>query len=416
MGAPEALPVSDAANADAPAGDSAVPVPAATAPVQFRGRRGSLLLQLLRGFLLFVPTLGIYRFWLATWKRRFYWAHTVIDGDSLEYTGSAVQLLVGFVIAVLIFVPLYGFFFYLSLQGSDIAVYGYAAVGVFMYFLSGYAIFRSRRFRLTRTLWRGIRFHQSGNAWGYALRRFGWTLLMILTLGLCYPGMASNLWRYRIGNTWFGDRRFAFSGSWKTLALPFYLTYLIGALLLIGVGVAAIGLPTEGQIGVASLAAIVPYLGFLIIRSREVTRFGSCVTAGDAGLTVKLRARSLLFQHIVYGLVLGGTFLVFGTLGLFAIGVTVGESGQQLPEINDMSEIFRLGLVNLVLIIAAYFAVLALWSIVSELVLAFGFWKIVARGSVISNPQSLQSVRSSAADESPLAGEGLADALNVGAY
>ena len=84
---------------------------------------------LLRGFALLVPTIGLYRFWLTTWKRRFYWSHTEIGGDALEYTGNALQLLLGFLMALAVFVPLYGLFFYLSTQSSEAAIVGYGGVG-----------------------------------------------------------------------------------------------------------------------------------------------------------------------------------------------------------------------------------------------------------------------------------------------
>ena len=192
-------------------------------PVVFTGKRSELAGILLRGYLLMVPTIGIYRFWVTTWKRRFYWSNTEIDGDALEYTGNALQLLVGFLMALVIFVPLYGLFFYLSTQSSEAALIGYGVVGVALWFLSGYAIYRARDFRLSRTLWRGVRFDQGGSAWGYALRRFGWSALMVLTLGLVYPFMAGNLWRYRYANSWYGDRQFGFSGSWKLVAKSYYL-------------------------------------------------------------------------------------------------------------------------------------------------------------------------------------------------
>ncbi len=68
--------------------------------VNFTGTRSELFGLLSRGYLLMVPTIGIYRFWLTTWKRRFYWQNTVIDGEPLEYTGTALQLLIGFLFAL----------------------------------------------------------------------------------------------------------------------------------------------------------------------------------------------------------------------------------------------------------------------------------------------------------------------------
>ncbi len=63
-----------------------------------RRARQELLGIILRGYLLMIPTIGLYRFWQATWKRRFYWQNTVIDGEPLEYTGTrdaaAARLLV----------------------------------------------------------------------------------------------------------------------------------------------------------------------------------------------------------------------------------------------------------------------------------------------------------------------------------
>ena len=51
-------------------------------------------------------------------------------------------------------------------------------------------------------------------------RRFGWSMLMVLTLGLVYPFMVGNLWRYRYLHTWYGDRQFGFTGSWQNVAGP----------------------------------------------------------------------------------------------------------------------------------------------------------------------------------------------------
>ena len=45
-------------------------------------------------------TLGLYRFWLFTDMRQYLWSNTVSDGESLEYTGTPVELLLGFLIAI----------------------------------------------------------------------------------------------------------------------------------------------------------------------------------------------------------------------------------------------------------------------------------------------------------------------------
>ena len=41
------------------------------------------------------------------------------------------------------------------------------------------SIYRARRYRLTRTILRGIRFHQTGSAWRYAVCALFWWSLTI---------------------------------------------------------------------------------------------------------------------------------------------------------------------------------------------------------------------------------------------
>src|ERR1700750_176921 len=96
--------------------------------VEFTGSRHELFAIIIRGYALMIPTLGLYRFWQATWKRRFYWQNTVIDGEPLEYTGTASQLLAGFFFALAFFLPIYIALFVLSMQDSHLVVLGYVAI------------------------------------------------------------------------------------------------------------------------------------------------------------------------------------------------------------------------------------------------------------------------------------------------
>ena len=382
------------------------------AAVEFTGTRPDLLGLLFRGYLLMLPTLGVYRFWVTTWKRRFYWQNTLIDGDALEYTGHAVQLLVGFLFALAFFLPIYIVFFYLSTQSEPmVVVFGYAAVGVTLWFLSGYAIYRGRDFRLSRTLWRGIRFNQHGNAWAYALRRFGWSTLMVLTLGLAYPFMAASLWRYRYGHTWYGDRQCHWTGSWRTIARPFYTVYLIvGGLVAGGVFV---GLP----IPLTVLAGIVAAgIGWFYFRSREATRMFSSVRLGEASLSVTVRARDLFGQFVVYCISLAAALLALGIASAIIAGLFFGEAlFQGGAQSAELARLLQSGWGPAAVMVLGYLSVASCFALLGEVFLDCGYWMAVARGATIANPDSLRSVRATAEDGA-LVGEGLADALNVGAY
>ena len=381
--------------------------------VQFSGRRGELFGRLLRGYLLMVPTLGLYRFWLTTTKRRFYWQNTVIGDDRLEYTGSAVQLLVGFLFALGVFLPIYLVFFYLSFQSGAVTIIGYSAAALLLWFLSGYAIYRGRDFRLSRTLWRGIRFDQKGSALGYAIRRFFWSLLVLVTAGLAYPFMAANLWRYRYDNTWFGDRQFSFTGSWKTLAGPFYTAWVIFALS-VGLAVAAATSFGAGAAVPATviLSLVTGFLCFLYYRSREPTRMFSAVKLGEASLGLRVKARSLLGQYLLYGLCVFAALVVIGIIGFvlapaFSVNFRSGDF--------SAASIARAGWTGVVLGAGGYLATLSAFTLLGEVFIDCGYWMLVARNAVITNLDSLDGARATAEDRS-VAGEGLADALNVGSF
>jgi len=398
--------------------------PQRAAPVVFTGTRLGLGAVLLRGYALMVPTIGIYRFWLTTAKRRFYWGHTELGGDALEYTGTARQLLVGFLMALAVFLPLYGLFFFLSTQSTVTAVIGYGAVAVLLWFLSGYAAYRARDFRLSRTLWRGIRFDQAGSAWGYALRRFLWSLLTLVTLGLAYPFMAGNLWAYRYRHSWFGNRQFAFEGSWKQLALPYYLAWLgVVALailaLVLFVRSGRLDSPFAGDPAGYLWLALPGAAAFVLVtlyRAVEMTRMFSAVRLGAAALTLRITLRGLLGQYLLFGLALVAAYLLLALGGAVVLGVVAGEAfvGGGIDPGRLMASM-QSSLVTLLAIVFGYLLVFAAFAFVSELFLGFGFWRLAARGASVTGLDSLADVRARAEDKA-LAGEGLADALNVGGY
>src|SRR5262249_21576485 len=106
---PGAPAVASIAEAPAPPVPPVPPAPPAVAAATFRffGNEEPYWRLMIRGAVLLMVTLGIYRFWLATDQRRFLWANTEIAGDALEYAGTARELLIGFLIAVAVLVPLY---------------------------------------------------------------------------------------------------------------------------------------------------------------------------------------------------------------------------------------------------------------------------------------------------------------------
>src|SRR6202795_4570074 len=139
-------------------------------PVSYSGDRGEFFHLVTRGACLELVTVGFYRFWLATDIRRHLWSNTHIDGDAAEYTGRARELLIGFLIALAIIVPVYLAYFLAGLEAERVKAFGSFPLLAFLYVFGQFAIYRARRYRLTRTVWRGVRFWMSGSGWAYAAR------------------------------------------------------------------------------------------------------------------------------------------------------------------------------------------------------------------------------------------------------
>ena len=123
-----------------------------------------------RGAGLELVTVGFYRFWLATDIRRHLWSNTAIDGDAPEYTGRGKELLIGFLFALAILVPIYLAYFLVGLEAERFKAFASFPLFLFFYLFGQFAIYRARRYRLTRTVWRGVRFWMDGSGWAYAAR------------------------------------------------------------------------------------------------------------------------------------------------------------------------------------------------------------------------------------------------------
>jgi hypothetical protein len=187
--------------------------PPLPALVTFTGDRSQFFRLVARGAALELVTAGFYRFWLATDIRRHLWSNTVIDGDAAEYTGRGRELLIGFLFAMAILVPIYLAYFLVTVEAERLR--GFASVPLFVLFygFAQFAIYRARRYRLTRTVWRGVRFWMDGSGWAYAWRAMLWGLLLIVTLGLALPWREAALERYKMSHSWYGDLQGSFEGS-----------------------------------------------------------------------------------------------------------------------------------------------------------------------------------------------------------
>ena len=195
--------------------------------IVFSGARRDFSRLVRRGVLLELITAGIYRFWLTTNIRRFLWSGTSVAGYAPEYTGTAKELLIGFLFALAILAPIYLVYFLIGIELERAKAFASIPLILFFYAFGQFAIFRARRYRATRTIWRGVRFWMSGSGWAYSRRACLWSLLTLLTLGLALPWQESALERYKMSHLHYGDLPARFGGTgWELFKRGWWLWLL----------------------------------------------------------------------------------------------------------------------------------------------------------------------------------------------
>lgn len=324
-----------------------MPAPAASAaqggvPVQvaYVDRPGLARLAL-KNFVLNLLTFYVYRFWGKTAVRRHVWSSVHINGEPLEYTGTGRELFLGALIVFGLFIlPATLLFLALTLMLGDThpatiaAQFALILAAVLLY---GFAIYRARRYRLSRTVWRGIRGALTGSAVTYGAKYFGALLLRWSTLGWSTPAMNLILTDQITNETRFGDQAFRFRGHTGPLYRRYAVCWfavallLIPAMVLVAVAVwfgfgdrlgglaagddGAAGVGTVAAIFIAVLAAFAVYgivnaTIWTFYTAREMNVFAGYTTFGEARFRFDATPGSLI------RLWLGNMAILIGSLGV----------------------------------------------------------------------------------------------------
>ena len=99
------------------------------------------------------------------------------------------------------------------------------------------AIASFRRYRLSRTAWRGIRFSFQGKTLDFITLWLTGYFLTGVTLGLYYPYFSTKKHAFLTAHSYFGSQPFKFSGDGAVLFRPFLGMYLLAVTVVIVTGV-----------------------------------------------------------------------------------------------------------------------------------------------------------------------------------
>lgn len=347
------------------------------------GTWGGIVPIALLNAVLNIVTVTLWRFWGRTRVRRYLWSTTHINDSPLEYTGTGWELFRSFIVVMLIvLLPIYAVMFAGQLllppeQFMMIFAAAYIPILLLFSWLFGLAVWIARRYRLSRTTWRGIRFGQAGSANGYAWATIGYGLLTLITLGWYSPAAEMRLTRRLWRETYYGDRPFHITQGDEGLAGPLYpsfaLAWVSGVIGYFGYFALMFAMfdfesgappPNDAETIVKIYAGLLAYMMFVglfsLVYAAALLRRKAAILGLDS-LRFKLRAATLSLAWIY----IGNFFIVFFTLGF---GLPVAQ--------------------------------MRLWRYV--------FRRLEAEGEI-----DIEAVRQNA-DRGPKAGEGLADAFDIG--
>ena len=364
-------------------------------------------------------TLGIYRFWAKTRMRRYFWSRTRLNGQGFEYTGTGLEKFLGFLVAVVVLAVYLAIvqviLFLLGMRFTfrptteaemlaQLALFYASALAVLP--LVYFATYRSRRYRMSRSKFRGIRLGMASEAWAYTGRAVIYLVLAIVTLGILHPLMRFRLEKFMTDRTFYGDARLVQGGNWT--GLYWSMRHIFIAVLILVLAVVATAI-TRGP-GLGILFGIVGFAWLIVgLFSYYVQGFGymTCCkrleTADGSRIAFAAAPQTgTVFKHyFLGGLAVGlAASTAFGFVGLLSQSL-FDPSGQssQIPVLV----VGALGYVAALIVIGAVQLTLVTRPVIGHMITTI----------TILDAEPLDTVRQRVGEGSADA-DGFAEALDVG--
>lgn len=403
--------------------------------VQYHVDTGPLFGLALKTTMLTVITLGIYRFWARTRIRRYIWSAVRPGGDEIEYTGTGLEKFLGFLIAVVVLAV------YLGILQVLLMFLGFNVLGLMterfpteaemmmqiavpyitllaLAPLIFFAQYRGRRYMMSRTRWRGVRFAMDQAAWGYVWRGLLYSLLTIISLGLLMPLATFKLEKYMTDRTWYGDAKLVQGGRWTMLYKAMVHVILSLVLLVVAGGLIGFG-ASGGNEEFAILGGVLVFAAYLYLiyafYHYGVQSFN--MLTNTKTLDDKVTFRSEAKTWSVIGLTLLGMLILTGiSMGIgLVLAIVGGIAAVIFATVLDGG-----GSPSMMMIGPAFFAIAILYIVLLAVMSAGAIAFIAAPvlGHYVNNltilgAPHLDTVKQRVGDDIADA-DGFADALDIG--
>lgn len=377
-------------------------------------RRPGLAGLVVKNLFLNIVTLWFYRFWAKTNWRRHIWSNATLLGDPVEYAGTGWEMFKGFLVALAVLAPFFIVFgaWEAAVAGSGVGT----AIETFVYFAALYAVilaagFYARRYRLSRTRWRGVALALDARFADYAKFALKTHALNALTLFVMTPRASLAVEAWLVSRTRFGAARFECAPDWRPAMKPWLIAWGSAAILALlawgwrarfaGGAIPSFGLPAAhgGVLALIALVAISTFAAYRVATFRA-TIAGS--TLGGASFSSAARAATILGM------------IVIGLLALFAfvavvVAAIVGAIAAALSGLNeDMAGILT-ALAGFAGALTGIFG----FTLIRDVWVAPWIVDHLVNSVTVANPDALAAI-AAGSEDAMARGEGLADSFDVG--
>lgn len=386
--------------------------------VTFDVSKKALTARLLKNKFFGILTFGLYRFWGKTHVRRLMWQSIKVGDDRLEYHGTAKELFIGFLIAMVVlslfFTAVGTFLHFLVFSDPTYAVVEQIMNFALLYAFWQFARYRLLRYRLSRTSLRTVRFFLQGKALVFAGKTVLWTFLSVISLGWAYPCLRSVRANYQLNNVAFGDQKFQYQGDTARFYSIYWPPILVGQFVLTAC------LAYSGYVSDLDLASLlnIETVSANLLTSNEI--WITLIVGSFVTFLMLVFARVAEIRYVIgetqfagarYSSALPASRMLIIFAGLLFIVLAGGAGISALVWAASLYNPSTVGLLGFFL----FFMFYVIFDIIKYLFLIVPMIKIIAETLSTDNVRIFEEVATSA-HNSPKYGEGLADALDVGAF
>ena len=199
-------------------GDHLPPSDITNYPFEFRGDGFEFFKIWIVNLLLTILTLGIYSAWAKVRTKRYFYSNLYVAGSPFQYLAQPMQILIGRLIAV-------GVFLLYSVTLNFAPTVG-MIIAFLLFFAIPFLVMRSLAFNARMSAWRNVQFRFHGGYGDAFMVLYVWPLLGMLSFGLLYPYAVLRMNEYIVDNSSYGTTSFAFDAGYLDYGKIFLVAIL----------------------------------------------------------------------------------------------------------------------------------------------------------------------------------------------